>query len=412
MVGAAHCALRVLCLLALTIAFARAAQAQQEVDAPFGSEGRYRFGPLRFTPTLLVGDIGIDRNVFNEEVDPKSDFTTVVGPGVTWWLPAGRARIVGKNAGQYLYFKTYESQRGWNGMNTLRSDFVLGRFTPFVSGTYNNTRNRSGFEIDARSRATISQALIGTEVRLSPKTTLVVSEARERTLFDREETFRGASLAEQLNRRTSSERVALRYALTPLTTFVVNAETTRDRFDTTAVRDSNSVRVMPGFELKPFALISGSVFVGFREFDALDASVPDYRGTVAAVTANYVLRALRFSGTVNRDIFYSYDLAEPYYMLTDMGLGVTWRLGPTWDVRVKGNRQSLGYRRSGVATVVSGRTDHARQYTAGVGYLVGSTARIGVDAMHLTRDAAITARTYEGFRIGASVSYGATQGTP
>ena len=42
-------------------------------------------------------------------------------------------------------------------------------------------------------------------------------------------------------------------------------------------RDSDSVKVLPGFELKPFALIAGTVFVGYRQFNPLDRRVPDYR---------------------------------------------------------------------------------------------------------------------------------------
>lgn len=382
------------------------ANAQTEEEVPFGSEGKYRFGPMRFTPSLVVGDIGIDSNVFNEPENPKQDFTAVVGPGVRMWLPAGRARIFSSNAGQYVYFDTYESQRGWNGMNTLRTDFRLGRITPFVGGTYNNTRNRPGYEIDARSRATISAVSVGSEVRLSPKLSVVVSADRERTEFDSEETFRGAALASQLNRRSSSEHVALRHALTPLTTFVVKTDVIRDRFDSNDLRDSNSLRVMPGFEFKPFALVSGTVFVGMRDFNPISSAVPSYRGPVAAVSANYVLRALRFSGSVNRDITYSFEPIEPYYVLTDVGLSLTWRIRPTWDARVRGNRQALDYKSLGLLPSPVGRTDHAHQFGAGIGYVLGTTARIGFDALYSTRDAVTAFRSYEGLRIGASVSYG------
>jgi hypothetical protein len=394
-----------LVVVASTFLPLRAASAQQ-TEVPFGSEGRYRLGPLRFTPSLVVGDIGVDSNVFNEPVDPKRDVTAVVGPGVKVWLPAGRARIFSSNAGQYVYFKTYESQRGWNGMNALRTDFRLGRLTPFATGTYNNTRNRPGYEIDARSRATVSAVSLGTDLRLSPKLSIVASGERELTTFDSDETFRGAALARQLNRQSNSEHVALRHTLTPLTTFVVKADVIRDRFESNDLRDSNSLRVMPGFEFKPFALVSGTVFVGMRDFNPTSGAVPSYRGPVAAVNANYVLRALRFSGSVNRDITYSFEPAEPYYVLTDVGLGATWRLRPTWDVRVRGSRQALNYKSLGLLGSTVGRTDHAHQFGAGLGYVLGTTARIGLDALYSTRDAVTQFRSYQGLRIGASVSYG------
>src|SRR5262249_50638942 len=142
-------------------------------------------------------------------------------------------------------------------------------------------------------------------LRLSGKTTLVVAAKRGHIEFDQQETFLGTELAKALNRKTDSAELQLRYKLTPLTTLVVKTEGVQDRFTLDPTRNADSVAVLPGFELKPVALISGSAFVGYRRFKPLDSRVPDYQGIIALVDAHYSVSATRLDVKLNRDLIYS-----------------------------------------------------------------------------------------------------------
>ncbi len=372
------------------------------------TQGRFRLGVLRFTPSLVVSDLGVDTNVFNESVDPKRDTTAGLGPAIAWWMNAGRTRISASNAGQYLYFKEYANQRGWNTVNTLRLDVLAGRLTPFVSGSYINTRNRPGYEIDSRARAKTTVAGAGADLRVSGKTRITASGQASTIAFDERETFLGASLARLLNEQVQTGSLALRYNLTPLTTFVVKADGIRDRFEFETSRNADSVRLMPGFEFKPFALISGQALVGYRRFRAQQAALPDFEGAIAAVQVAYIRRATKIEGMVNRDLVFSAEPTLPYYALTDAALTVTQKVTRTWDVRLRTGRQVLAYRSFTVArsAETTPATDRGKQYGAGVGYQLGDTARIGVDATYSTRGSNTDIRRFEGFRAGASVSYG------
>ena len=93
-----------------------------------------------------------------------------------------------------------------------------------------------------------------------------------------------------LNEEVTEGAVAFRMDLTPLTTFVVRTGVSNDVFEFSHVRDSNSVMVVPGLEMKPSALLSGKASVGFRRFNAKSATVPDFSGVVAAVDVGYVMR--------------------------------------------------------------------------------------------------------------------------
>jgi hypothetical protein len=379
----------------------------QQSDEP--EEGRFRFGPLRFTPSIVASNVGVDDNVFNDKLDPKSDTTGALGPAVELWMRAGRSRLSGKLSSQYVYFKTYKNQRSWNTTDELKWEFPLGRITPFIAGTYVNTKSRPGFEIDSRAHLRTDSATLGMAVRLTGITSLVLSGSRGETVFDDDELFLGANLANALNRTTQNEQMQLRIKLTSLTTFVVQGDALQDRFTLDRIRNADSIRVLSGFELRPAALIAGKVFVGVRKFDALDRSLSDYTGPVAQVDATYTAGPTRLAVTVNRDLTYSFEVLQPYYALTDLRLAITERLGRGVDVVANGGRQVLDYRQL-LSAPTAARTDTIRQYGVGAGYRVGHTLRIGFDVLHYSRKSTqVSLFDFDGLRYGVSVSYGLPQ---
>jgi len=385
-----------------------AAHAQDEVD-PYTAT-RFHVGPLGITPSIALSNLGTDDNVFNESVDPKKDTTAAIGPAADLVLRAGRSRLSGRASGQYLYFQKYDAQRSWNTTLDGTWRFPLVRITPFVLGTRTNTKDRPGYEIDSRARRLDRTAGFGTDVRLSSKTTLVLTGKRNWLKYDDVEQYRGVNLGQQLNRRSDVEELHARFRLTPLTTFVVRAQAVQDRFDVADVRNTDSYSVMPGFELRPQALISGEAFVGVRRFTPLSTDVQEFTGVVAAVKVKYALAATRFGVNVARDIAYSFEAFQPYYALTDVGGDVTQRITYAWDVVVRGSRQSMAYRNVVTIPSLPKRTDRSWMGGGGIGYRFGQTLRLGFDANYYRRTVDLNGtRNYEGLRLGASVSYGLPQ---
>ncbi|HJR60720.1 MAG TPA: outer membrane beta-barrel protein [Vicinamibacterales bacterium] len=384
--------------------------AAQEPEDPFET-ARFRLGPIRFTPAIQITSLGHDSNVFNEAENPKSDTTAAFGPAVELWVRPFGTRFNAKVGGQYLYFKEFDDQRAWNTNNEARWEVPLARLTPFVAGSYVNTRERQGYEIDSRSRRRDDSVTVGSSLRLSGKTALIVSYRQFNVKYDEEESFLGTALANALNRREKTTKVQLRYALTPLTTFVVDTDIGRDRFELTRLRDTDSVRVMPGFELKPLALISGRVFVGYRQFKPLTETLPEYRGVVASVKATYIRSSTRFELKVDRDLAYSYEPTRPYYALLDYGLTVTQRITNAWELVGRGSRQTLAYRMLDALDASSiPPGDKGYVYGGGVGYRLGETFRLGLDTNYYTRRSEIEGRRdFEGLRVFGSISYGIQQ---
>jgi hypothetical protein len=399
---------RALALVCAFSALAVSASAQEQED-PFET-ARFRFGPIRFTPAIEITSLGHDSNVFNEAENPKSDTTAAFGPTVQLWMRPAGTRLSARFGGQYLYFKEFSNERAWNTRNEAKWEVPLARLTPFVEGSYVNTQERQGYEIDSRARRHDDTLGGGTAVRLSGKTAFVVSYKRANIEYDADEAFLGTALAEALNRREELTRVQFRYALTPLTTFVVDTDIGRDRFKLTTIRDADSIKVMPGFEIKPLALISGKLFAGYRQFDPLSPALPDYRGLVAAIEATYVGGSTRYDVKVDRDVAYSYDALRPYYALLDAGLTVTQRVTRSWELVGRGSRQRLAYKQLESASDSDGGTDRGYIFGAGIGYLAGEVLRLGADANYYTRRSEVEGRRdYEGLRVFGSIKYGIRQ---
>jgi hypothetical protein len=208
-----------------------------------------------------------------------------------------------------------------------------------------------------------------------------------------------------LNRDSRHMTVATKFDMTPLTSFGVRVESIQDRFKFTTERDSDSIRVMPGFTFRPFALVSGSAFVGVRRFETLDPLVPNYTTLVAAVELKYVYKdSFRLTGQFNRDLDYSLDLVEPFLVSTTAGIEATQMIGFNWDIVARVRIGTLAYPFSPI--VGDNRTDRTHLWGMGVGRRLGDELRVGVDVNYATRASIVPSRAYEGFRIGGSIAYG------
>jgi hypothetical protein len=158
----------------------------------------------------------------------------------------------------------------------------------------------------------------------------------------------------------------------------------------------------------PAALIKGSVKVGYRDFQPVDPSLPGYRGATAAVNVTYVLLGTtKFGVQATRDVQYSFDINQPYYLQTGVGGSVDQQIVGPVDVLVRGSLDHLAYRdRIGGALAASNRTDSVVTYGAGIGYHLGPDLRIGFNVENATRSSVAADRQYQGLTFGTSVTYG------
>ena len=390
------------CLIALLLAGTLAsgrALAQSTPVGPDPAKVRMHLGPLWMNPSVSLTNMGVDNNVFNEPDDaqPKRDFTFTVSPLTDLWFRFGRTWIKGTLREDVVWYQTYASERSGNNTYSIEWQVPLNRLSFNISNAWTKTRERPGFEIDARSlrRDTVSDAKI--EFRAMPKTFVGVHGTRSVIKFDQDAFFLGSSLSEELNRTVTSGGLTLRHQLTPLTSITLEATRSEDRFDSTRLRDSNSTAVTGNVTFDPAALIRGTATFGYRDFRPLSLDVPGYNGLTSDVSLSYTLfGTTRLTVAAKRDVQYSFDVNQPYYLLTGVSGSVAQQVFGPFDVIVRGGAQHLAYRdRAGAVILVADRTDSVQSYggasgTTWAGIFASGSTSITTAASPASRRVGIT----------------------
>ena len=396
-------------LLALIRVTPAAAQGAAD-GGPDPAKVRVRIGPLYLNPTISLTNLGIDRNVFNEAEDqnPKRDFTLTVVPRTDLWLRMGRTWFTGAIDEQIVWYQKYTTERAANTTYSLGWKVPLNRLTANVGASYANVRDRPGFEIDARSRRKELGYSGSVEVRALSKTFFGVTASRQKVDFDKDAVFLNSNLQFELNRVTTSGGLTVRHQITPLTSVSLTATRSQDRFEFSSLRDSNSTAAAATISFDPFALIKGSATFGYRDFEPLTPGLENFKGATAAVNLSYtLLGTTRFSLGATRDVAYSYDVNQPYYLQTGVTGSIAQQLFGPFDVVGRAGAQNLAYRdRAGVIIQASNRIDHVRTYGGGIGYRMGKDLRLGFNVDETRRVSDVELRQYHNLTMGISVTYG------
>ena len=394
-------------LAVLSLVLLSAVRASAQTPDPW-AQASWHFGPLAVTPSFGVTNIGVDTNVFNSEIDPKSDFTASLGPRGEWWCRIGPTRFHGKSTVDLVYFAKYPSERSINQSHAATFEYPLSRLKPFVSASYLDTSDRPGFEIDARVRHSELSLDAGIEIRLTGKLWFSVGATQSRYRFTGDAFFQGTALAIALNRTGSGVSASAHYSLTPLTTVSVEAEVDRQRFPSSPFRDNDGVRVLAAVDLDPFALVSGRLAVGFRTVKTPSPATPDFAGLVADAGLSYTFRGMtKFGLAVSRDVDYSFDPSQPIYVQTGVQLSVTQALVTRWDAVARGGRYRLAYQRADpLGEAGTARVDELTSWGGGLGYHVGDRTRIGLNLDSFRRRSPLSSHDFKGLRAGLAVTYG------
>ena len=401
---------RLLIALSLCLLAAPGAFAQGTFTEPDPSQIKMRIGALWLNPTIDLTNLGVDTNVFDEPDDqsPKRDFTATIVPKTDLWLRMGRTWLFGTVGEEIVWYQKYASERSANTNYKLGWHVPLNRLTFNVGGSYVTTRDRPGFEIDARAQHTETGGTASAEIRWLSKTYFSVTGSVVKTNFVSTATFDDVNLQDALNRTDTTGGFTVRQQITPLTSISVDVSRDQQAFDFSPLRNSDANQVDAKVAFDPAALIKGSASFGYENFKPRDPSLPGYDGTTAAVDLTYtLLGTTRFGVTATRDVQYSYDINQPYYVLTGVTGNVAQQLFGPFDVVGRAGLQQLAYRdRVGAAVLIADRVDHVRSYGGGIGYHASNGLRIGFNVDENRRISGLDSRRYSGLVAGTSVTYG------
>jgi hypothetical protein len=386
---------------------AAAAAAQQPGDPR--SEAKAQLGPFYITPSLTVKDFGIDTNVFNN-ADEQRDFTVTVAPTVNVAVPfARRASLTTSVVTDLVYYQKYSSEQSINSDVKARGEVFVRRLTLFAEPAYVRTRQPMSVEFDARARREERSGQAGINLRVSRTTTVELAARASRVEFDGDEVFAEIRLRDTLDRESRALSASVRQDLTPVTAIVLRAEGGTERFERSPVRNADTLHVAGGVEFNPRALITGSASVGFRRFEPRSPLLESFRGVVVRAAMEYAIGdSTRFAFAADRDVNYSHEPLQPYFVIQGFNLSAERRLFGRIDLAVGALRHEYLYRDlATTAAAPAGRVDLIRTWSGSIGYRFGRTTRLGFGAALRSRESnSALHRNYEGIRFSATTVYG------
>jgi hypothetical protein len=392
--------------LALVHAIPAGAQSTQGVDPDASTT---HLGPIGITPTFFLRAVGRDDNVFNDAVNPKSDYTFTLVPGAKMLLKPRFLRLEYITSTEYVYYRQYKTERSTNNSSGLRVQFNLARIQPYVTTTGSSSKERINTEVDKRARHRERMYGGGVGVKLGSRFTLGSAVRFTRLEFDPGATFRGEDLARNFNSDLRSIETSAIIELTPFTSFTLAVSREQQLFAQSHERDSDSWRVTPTFSFSPQAVLNGAISFGYRRFTPRSPALPAFSGLVATATAGTTLWSrYRLDMIFGRDLRYSYQADTPYYLMTGGTLTVTVSLAGPFDLQANGSRQILAYRGNLVTlnTKLPG-DDTVTGYGGGFGYRPIERLRIGINAGWSQRDSQLASdREFKNRRIFGALTWG------
>ena len=101
-----------------------AAGSQQSID-DIRENYRVHAGPFYVEPAILLKELGVDTNVFNQAGDTNADFTMVVAPQAAVAVPFGNRALVKSLLGTDLvYYAQYASERSVDPQAAVRAEVL------------------------------------------------------------------------------------------------------------------------------------------------------------------------------------------------------------------------------------------------------------------------------------------------
>jgi hypothetical protein len=389
--------------LLIALPHALSAQTTERRESPV------TWGPVGLTPQISVRNVGIDTNPLHQGQGGRPDMTALVVPSLDSVIPIGRGEITGRTSLEWSFFNRTRDDRALTLSHVGRARLKSRRFEPYVTAGDLRTAQRPNLEIDLRVAQRTTIVGVGAVWPVDDKLRLEFESGRSALAFGRN-SHDERSIASLLERRVEHATVAAEFVLAPRASLAVRTTIERDRFRISRVRDANSVTFVPAATIR-FAAGSGTIAVGYRHLDVLGAGVPDFNGLIGHAETSHALRAgTRLSLRAHRDVDYSVELTQPYFVAQGGSLAVTQALGAGWEATARIGRTLLLYRdfvdRTQSAARSGRRVDAVDVCALEIGRRVAAHTWIGLDVEHAARHAGVPGRDYRGLRLGMALSYG------
>jgi hypothetical protein len=298
---------------------------------------RWRTGALRFNASLNLSNVGYDTDVYYGYLDePTPDFTLTARVPFQALLPLSKKVVLEVNESpEYMFYLETEKERAWNNVLSGRIHFALEKLYVQAGGILSNVRRRMGPEFDVNVREK-SDRLDGTVLWQASRSTSFAA-IYEFTRYDyTDNEFSAIDLAETQNREESYFDVVTYVQPSTKIRLLLDGQYGLYTFTEPAsnVRDTRSYGIFGGLdfvpregEVGPIEPPQGSVSLGYKRFDVLDANYSDGSGFVGAVNISTgILEKTVVRAFFSRDFDFSVYSDATFYLSTAIGGGLSRRL--------------------------------------------------------------------------------------
>lgn len=289
------------------------------VDPDLSTDGLRRAGPFHLRPYLLLKDAGYDDNIRFDAAERRGDSTATAGLALDGLLLFGdRGGLRFNQELDYVAFGRETDLNHWNGSARARGLLKVRKAILFLEDRFASVRERPNTEIDQRLRRDTNAVTLGIRSLREGRFGYRASVRREAIDY-----ASGEPGTEDLVRRLSRDESALvvtgELRVRPKTTLLLEGVVERIAFEDPAeARDARATALLPGVRFDPSAAIQGEFRLGRIALEALDRSGGDFDGTIGwgAISAR-VGTAGRLKTRFRRDVEFSARTESLYYVATD-----------------------------------------------------------------------------------------------
>jgi hypothetical protein len=374
--------------------------------------GRYRLGPVYFTPRLELRNAGVDTNVYGAGHGMTPDNIVALRTGLAAAFRVGRRlRLTSDGWVDWNYYQREASERSHDLSGYARAELDVASFTLFGQAGGGQARERLWLDLDRRVLRQEESATIGVTLRLARRVRITASGAARSYRYGRD-AFGDVTVSEMLDRDERTASAQLRYALTRRTTLAVVGDAIEHRFvaaGTAGARSGRSYRTLAGFEFGEKALLAGRFLAGLRQFPASEAGgLPAYRGPALSAALVVPVRVARIDLTADRDVLPSV-LPVTYRDVTlrntfvstrwngVVSFGLPLRLIARGTLGLQEAKYLLPSTSNGNA---ERRVDHVWIVGGSLLRAVTDTLRIGGSVTRIRRVSNVRSESFEGLRYG------------
>ena len=294
---------------------------------------KWRIGPFRLYPTILLRDIGYDGNVYyqREEDNPISDYTATFSPQVKVYILFRNFLILSlTESPEYVYYFKQKRERRWN--NTISPEFkflFLNRFVISGRYSYRNRRWRASSEFDVRANELRESYRGSLFYETAKRTSFGISASLEKISYE-DITLPGEEiyLSRWLNREEKSGNIEFYYRMFSESFFFVNGGYTEYKFEhvQSRWRNSYSYQAYSGIRFPLLGKIKGTLSLGYKMLLPRREEKKSFSGLVGSTSLDFRLGRFSFRFQYNRDFYFSYWTDSIYFVEDRYGSGLSFYL--------------------------------------------------------------------------------------